>query len=157
VTRGLGAAAVGALLVLPLAGCAAGVSLSSSASPAERAYSETVRKDMSVIAEASAGLHPVCDKGGRVQGCYEASTQVIVAVKALTTSLASTSPPARFATADAHLREGLNTDLQGLTIRNQGLAKHDNQDWVNGQAMMSSGMREVAAALSEYPAVANLA
>jgi hypothetical protein len=142
---------------LVLAACSVHAStFSSSESIDELAYSQTVRSDLIVVRDADAGLHPVCDAGGKRQGCFDASLRVVAALAALVQGLDAHPASPRFTHADTDLRRAIAVDIQGFQIRNSAIATLNNADWTKGLALIAKGAGDIDAALREYPSAAGM-
>lgn len=118
----------------------------------ELAYTMQVRGDLATIKAATQGLHPICDKGGQKQGCFDASQRMINALWTAMNDLNRVSVPPRYQTAHDHLVAALNQDLQGFGQRALALQNGDNTIWQRSNDAIGAADQALAAALHEYPA-----
>ena len=118
----------------------------------ELAYTMQVRGDLATIEAATQGLHPICDKGGQKQGCFDASQRMINALWTAMNDLNRVQVPPRYKTAHDHLVAALNQDLQGFGQRALALQNGDNTIWQRSNDAIGAADQALAAALHEYPA-----
>jgi hypothetical protein len=118
---------------------------------AELNYSQNVRAGLAALDRAAAGLHPLCDKGGQLQGCYDADRSMLATINAVLGDLGRSSVPPRYAMPHQRLVAALTLDAQGFTLRNKAIEGHDDADWQNANAEIQHGVAAIAAALATYP------
>lgn len=117
----------------------------------EFAYTMQARAGLADIEVAARGLHPVCDKGGQLQGCYDASQRMINALWSTMRRLNATPLPPRYADANTHLMTALNADLQGFGQRALAIQNHDDGLWQSSNAAIEAAQKSLTTALAEFP------
>jgi len=118
---------------------------------AEFGYSQNVRAGLAALDRATTGLHPACDKGGQLQGCYDADRSMIATLDGVLGDLGRSSVPPRYATPHQRLVAALSLDVAGFTLRNKAIAGHDNTDWQTANAEIARAVAAIEAALASYP------
>jgi hypothetical protein len=118
---------------------------------AEFRYSQEVRSEIAALQQAVQGLHPVCDQGGQLRGCYEADLAMMTTLNNVLTDLDRTTVPPRYAIAHQHLVGALTQDLHGFTLRNKAIAGHNNAEWQRSNTEIQRAAAATNSALAEYP------
>ena len=94
-------------------------------------YRAVWQKDVTTLRLDTAPLAPnssspgVCNKGGTKQGCYDADEKLIADIAKLLAHLSSVPVPPRFSKGNALVREGFQTDADGLRLRDQVISGSD--------------------------------
>jgi hypothetical protein len=152
-----------AIAALALAGCLrVSTTVSGAASvedlAAENAYIAIYMQHMTQVASdlqvfAATGNNPgVCNIGGTKQGCYDADARVIGDFEAMRAALEGAKVPPRFVDADQKLRDVLAKNINGLDLRNQGIATSSDALWQQGQQLLKEVEGDWAAAYAAFPA-----
>jgi hypothetical protein len=119
----------------------------------KQVYSQQMTKlhvDLRLLAPA--GSNPgVCNKGGTLQGCFDADNQVIEDLQAMQGALAATIVPPQFAAADKLLRGAIAGDIQGLELRNQAIANRDNAAWTEHAVVLDKALAAFQEAYRAFP------
>jgi hypothetical protein len=119
----------------------------------KQVYSEQMSKlqvDLRLLAPA--GSNPgVCNKGGTLQGCFDADNQVIEDLQAMQGALAAAVVPTRFAAADKLLRGAIAGDIQGLELRNQAIVNRDDAAWKEHAVVLDKALAAFQEAYRAFP------
>jgi hypothetical protein len=97
----------------------------------EANYRVVYQKDAAQIKTDSApfaanGKTPgVCSKGGTKQACVATGEKVLADVKKLQADLKALPVPPRYVAGDGLLRQGLQAEIDGITLRDQALTSTD--------------------------------
>jgi hypothetical protein len=117
---------------------------------AERHYRESIRRDFDTLEPLDARLD-VCNVGGTIQGCYEASNAVIKALSALLRDVGAADVPSRYVDGNDALRRAVRRLRDGFKTRNHGLATYDNASFVRGNDEIEQANSELENAWARFP------
>jgi hypothetical protein len=93
----------------------------------------------------------VCNKGGSLEGCYDADARLIEAFQAMLDALIATPVPPRFAEGDKLLREAIAENLRGLELRNRAIAAVDNAAWHEQRVVLEKASSMIERAYLAFP------
>jgi hypothetical protein len=97
----------------------------------EANYRVVYQKDATQVKADSApfkvsGTTPgVCSKGGTKQACVATGEKVIADLKKMQADLKALTAPPRYVEGDKLLKQALQTEIDGLTLRDQALTSND--------------------------------
>ena len=97
----------------------------------EANYRAVYQKDAAQVQADSApfadkGTTPgVCSKGGTKQACVAAGDKVLADLKKMQADLKGVTVPPRYVEGDKLLKQALQTEIDGLTLRDQALTSND--------------------------------
>jgi len=117
---------------------------------AERHYRESIRRDFDTLEPLNAGLG-VCNVGGTIQGCYEASNAVINELNALLRDISAADVPGRYVDGNDALRRAVRRLRDAFKTRNHGLATYDNASFVRGNDEIEQANSDLENAWAQFP------
>ena len=117
---------------------------------AERSYRDVVTRDFRALRPLNKGLN-VCNIGGTVRGCYDASNDMIEGLNTLLHDLDTTYVPSRYVDAHKGVRRGVTHLIEGYRTRNRGLATNSNGLFVSGNEELKSADGEIRDAWERFP------
>lgn len=97
----------------------------------EAAYRAVYQPDAAVVHAdsapfaGSASRPGVCSKGGTRQACAAAGEKVLGDLRKLQADLGKVAAPARFSQGDSLLKQGIQAEIEGLTLRDQAMVSND--------------------------------
>ena len=101
---------------------------------------------------APAGSNPgVCNKGGTLQGCYEADAKAIEALRAMRTAFEGAKLPPRFTEASSLLLKAIDRNIEGLNLRNQAIATGDDVAWSAHKTVLADAQTAWERAYLAFP------
>jgi hypothetical protein len=102
---------------------------------------------------ATTGSNPgVCNKGGSLQGCYDADTKAIETLRAMRGAFDAEKVPPRFSEASSLLLKAIDRNIEGLDLRNQAIAKHDDAVWTAHKTVLGDAQAAWEQAYLAFPA-----
>jgi hypothetical protein len=117
---------------------------------AERRYRELISRDFGALKPLNAALD-VCNIGGTVQGCYDASNNMIDGLNALLRDLNTTYVPSRYVGGNDAVRRAVERLIGGFRRRNAGLSTNDNASFVRGNDEMKNANSDLSSAWGRFP------
>ena len=149
------------LPMLVLAGCNVYVRTSGAESIDELQAEDTYR---AVYAEHMHRLHQdlqlfaptetspgVCNAGGELQGCHDAGEVVIADLEAMRSALEDLEIPPRYEAGHAALMDAIETNIRGLQLRNDAIARKDNELWQEHRPVLEGVAAQWQAAYEAFP------
>jgi hypothetical protein len=122
-------------------------------------YRAVWEKDVTTLRLDSAPLTPndsspgVCNKGGTKQGCYDTDERLIADITKLLAHLSALPVPPRFSKADALIRQGFQSDADGLKLRDEVLAGSDpNASFGPSNAKLREALDLLTQGYNAFPA-----
>jgi hypothetical protein len=120
-------------------------------SAAEKRYRELIRRDFGALEPLNAALD-VCNIGGTIQGCYDASNEFIDTLNALLRDISTTYVPSRYVDGNDAVRRAVQRLRDGFKTRNSGLATNDNASFVLGNNELKEANSDLGSAWRRFPA-----
>jgi hypothetical protein len=101
---------------------------------------------------APAGSNPgVCNKGGTLQGCYDADAKALEALQAMRAAFERAKVPPRFTQASGLLLKAIDRNIEGLNLRNQAIATGDDAAWTAHKTVLADAQKVWEQAYLAFP------
>jgi hypothetical protein len=124
----------------------------------EESYKATYATQMSelegaVQAFAPNGSNPgVCNIGGTKQGCFDADKRAIQVMQRMLAAFEAQAVPPRYIEGDRLFRGALAENVQGLELRNKGIAEGDDAAFAEHKIVLERAVADFKTAYAAFPA-----